>query len=101
MQPEDLQTPEPTVPPPGSDAAVAKGCLCPVGDNARGKGHMCIPGVFWVDENCPLHGHVGKQEKRKEQIGSELSELLKTQSPEQVAKGLNEAFKKISNEPEK
>ena len=38
---------------PGSDEAVAKGCTCPVSDNARGQG---LPGgQFWISEGCPLH----------------------------------------------
>jgi hypothetical protein len=40
-------------PSPGSDEAVAKGCTCPVSDNARGQG---LPGGnFWISEGCPLH----------------------------------------------
>lgn len=46
---------EPT-PNPGSDEAVALGCLCPRMDNAYGKGYMCIPGKFWINESCLLHG---------------------------------------------
>ena len=41
------------VPNPGSDEAVSRGCTCPVGDNARGRG---LPGgTFWINEGCPLH----------------------------------------------
>ena len=47
------------VPTPGSDEAVAKGCSCPVSDNARGQG---IPDrgevVFWISAGCPLHSPV-------------------------------------------
>ena len=43
-------------PPPGSDDAVAAGCLCPVHDNARGRG---MPGpdgpMYWIADGCPLH----------------------------------------------
>ena len=42
-------------PNPGSDAAIDAGCLCPVLDNAHGKGYMCIPGVFVYTESCPVH----------------------------------------------
>ena len=45
-----------TTPNPGSDEAIKRGCTCPVRDNARGKGYMCISGVFWIDDDCPLHG---------------------------------------------
>lgn len=44
------------VPNPGSDEARAKGCTCPVLDNAHGRGYYCTPGVFVYTENCPLHG---------------------------------------------
>lgn len=47
---------------PGSESARGKGCVCPVLDNAHGRGWM--GGVkdddeeplFWVSGNCPLHG---------------------------------------------
>jgi hypothetical protein len=41
---------------PGSDAAIAQGCTCPILDNARGKGtqrHGTT--VFWITAGCPLH----------------------------------------------
>lgn len=41
-------------PTPGSDAAVAAGCRCPVMDNHHGKGNPL--GQFWVNAECPLHG---------------------------------------------
>lgn len=42
---------------PGSDEAVAKGCICPVLDNGRGRGAYQIDGVwqFWVSFDCPVH----------------------------------------------
>jgi hypothetical protein len=53
------------VPNPGSDAAIAAGCTCPVLDNGHGAGagwpddigptFECGP-VFWITEDCPLHG---------------------------------------------
>lgn len=42
------------VPAPGSDAALQLGCTCPVLDNAHGKR---ADGLFWISEDCPLHGH--------------------------------------------
>lgn len=48
--------------PPGSDEAIAAGCVCPVLDNAHGKGYMggvkdengeIVYILSWV---CPLHG---------------------------------------------
>ena len=42
---------------PGSDEAVAAGCLCPVLDNARGRGAWGSDGeIFWRVADCPLHG---------------------------------------------
>jgi len=50
-------TDEPIAPTPGSDAAVAQGCLCPVLDNAHGRGAgLYGPDAFWINGNCPLHG---------------------------------------------
>lgn len=43
-------------PNPGSSEAVAKGCKCPVIDNAHGRGYMGNPEVFVLQGNCPLHG---------------------------------------------
>mgnify|MGYP001620046777 CR=1 FL=1 len=42
-------------PNPGSPEAIKAGCLCPVVDNAHGKGWMGS-GEFWMSEDCPLHG---------------------------------------------
>lgn len=43
--------------PPGSDEALARGCTCPVLDNAHGRGWV-IDGepVWWIRADCPLHG---------------------------------------------
>ena len=40
-------------PPPGSDAALALGCRCPVLENAHGNG---VDGRYWMAAGCPLHG---------------------------------------------
>ena len=47
---------------PGSDEAVAQGCLCPVMDNAHGWGARGKEGVFWIDGGCPLHAELGEGE---------------------------------------
>jgi hypothetical protein len=39
-------------PNPGSDAAIAIGCTCPVMDNGHGRG---INGLFWYSQDCPVH----------------------------------------------
>lgn len=44
-------------PNPGSDEAIAKGCKCPVLDNAHGRGYLGKPGIFVLSADCPLHGH--------------------------------------------
>jgi len=43
-------------PNPGSDEALALGCLCPVMDNNHGK-YTPWPGDWWVRPDCPVHGH--------------------------------------------
>lgn len=43
------------LPNPGSGAALELGCLCPVLDNAHGKGWLCS-GEFIIRPNCPVHG---------------------------------------------
>lgn len=43
------------VPPPGSQAAAKAGCTCPVLDNAYGRGHYCVAGLFVFTEGCPVH----------------------------------------------
>ena len=42
-------------PPPGSDAAIDEGCICPILDNGHGKGYMGIEGTYVIAEGCPLH----------------------------------------------
>lgn len=45
-------------PTPGSQEAVADGCVCPVMDNAHGRGARGSEGpnaVFWIAGDCPVH----------------------------------------------
>lgn len=42
-------------PNPGSDAAIALGCTCPVLDNSHGKGHYGQTGIFVYTIGCPVH----------------------------------------------
>ena len=45
------------VPNPGSDEAVAMGCICPVMDNCYGRGYLVAgSGSFCIRTNCPIHG---------------------------------------------
>lgn len=41
------------MPNPGSDAALDRGCTCPVLDNGHGRGN----GPFWITGGCPVHDH--------------------------------------------
>lgn len=44
-------------PNPGSDEALAIGCLCPVLDNNHGRGFPWPRGEsFWINGDCPIHG---------------------------------------------
>jgi hypothetical protein len=45
-------------PSPGSKEAVEQGCTCPVMDNGHGWGIPDMKGeiMFWINEDCPLHG---------------------------------------------
>ena len=49
-----------TNPTPGSPEAIRKGCTCPARDNngGRGFGDPANP-MYWVNNNCPLHGDKG------------------------------------------
>ena len=54
------------IPTPGSPAAVAQGCTCPVYDNAHGAGmgqdeHGQV--VYVMREDCPLHGDTSRRTK--------------------------------------
>lgn len=49
-------TPTGKIPNPGSDAAIAKGCICPVIDNNHGRWPPALPDGWWFRSGCPLHG---------------------------------------------
>lgn len=47
-----------STPAPGSDAALALGCTCPVLDNAHGWGYTGIgggKGIYCFTSGCPVH----------------------------------------------
>lgn len=49
------------LPNPGSDEAIDAGCVCPVLDNAHGKGYYAgPPGTFVMNEDCLVHGRLRK-----------------------------------------
>lgn len=41
--------------PPGSDEAIAEGCICPVLDNSHGEGYMGTDDYI-ISMVCPIHG---------------------------------------------
>ncbi len=44
------------VPNPGSQAAINRGCTCPVIDNHHGEGVPMSGGTqFWMTAGCPVH----------------------------------------------
>lgn len=45
-------------PNPGSREAVSQGCECPIMDNNYGRGILDGTGgvVFYMSEDCPIHG---------------------------------------------
>lgn len=51
---------------PGSSEALKKGCKCPVLDNNYGTGFL-LKGdqVFYMNENCPLHGLIKSAKQKK------------------------------------
>ena len=47
--------------PPGSDAAIERGCTCPRMDNGHGEGFMWDGHrSWWIAMDCPLHGTRGE-----------------------------------------
>jgi hypothetical protein len=46
---------------PGSDEAIAAGCICPILDNGHGKGVQRetytgrIITDWWINDDCPIH----------------------------------------------
>ena len=40
---------------PGSDAAIALGCKCPVLDNSHGRGWYGRESVYVISETCEVH----------------------------------------------
>lgn len=53
-----MSTNNSTTPTPGSDEAVALGCICARIDNGRGRGYMGQPGVFIYTHGCRVHDSV-------------------------------------------
>ena len=52
-----------TVPNPGSGAALALGCRCPVMDNWRGSDEIGRIRGFVMVADCPLHGFDEERDK--------------------------------------
>ena len=53
---------------PGSAAAIAVGCNCPIYDNAHGKGWLCS-GLFILRDDCPIHGTTAPSQPDREHAG--------------------------------
>lgn len=51
-----------TIPNPGSQEAIDKGCQCAILDNCHGKGFPYpdkqgnMKTCFWINQDCPMHG---------------------------------------------
>lgn len=63
---------------PGSNDALAAGCLCPVLDNGRGKGAyggglLDEEGkpLYWINAECPIHGSA-KEPTTENPVGASL-----------------------------
>ena len=54
-----------STPNPGSKAALAAGCRCPVLDNHHGEG-FGDPPKFWISGDCQLHGVTKPSEIHKQ-----------------------------------
>ena len=58
-------------PAPGSDEALARGCLCPTLDNHHGRGVPINAGgvkrMWWRVQDCPLHGWGARMETMSEE----------------------------------
>ena len=46
---------------PGSDTALAAGCICAVMDNNHGMWSPWPPDGWWITEGCPVHHFNEKQ----------------------------------------
>lgn len=51
---------------PGSDEAIATGCLCPVIDNGHGRGYMGQNNVFVMSFDCMMHNKKEEDSWRRE-----------------------------------
>ena len=62
-----MSTPQEPSMRPGSPAARAAGCCCPVADNADlvGAGKTRAEDPYVIVSRCPVHGHVFRREGRE------------------------------------
>jgi hypothetical protein len=58
-----MKTQDPQPATPGSDAAIATGCTCPVLDNGHGAG--IGKGRYWISGACPVHGDAAHMRRRQ------------------------------------
>lgn len=57
---QQLDDAVPRAPNPGSDAALAMGCLCAVIDNGHGLHPPYPPDGWWITVGCPVHHPLGE-----------------------------------------
>ncbi len=50
-----------STPNPGSDEAIAQGCICARMDNNRGKYPPYPPSGWWITGGCPVHAPEGEE----------------------------------------
>lgn len=65
-----------SVPNPGSEEAIAQGCICPILDNGHGDDELGRIRGFWYTRGCPVHDLepeepiLDSEKKRKRNHGS-------------------------------
>lgn len=73
---------------PGSHSAIKAGCTCPVIDNHYGKGRREDYNEYLVNDTCPLHSRIIKQNQAE-------IELVRLNDPN-LFKDLSNANPKIT-----
>lgn len=63
------------IPNPGSDAAVAAGCRCPILDNAHGAGVLGLGHAWYINQRCSLH----RDWNRENGVAAEVRAALSVQ----------------------
>jgi hypothetical protein len=69
--PAPLDDAVPRAPNPGSDAAIAAGCICAVMDNNHGQYPPHPPDGWWIAHGCPVHHPTARPPRRPDMTGPE------------------------------